>query len=390
MGLCTTVMLLTACGSRTVTPAGQVKVGVLVSLSGAGGAIGTEQAKAMRLAVEGLNSGGGVHGAKLQLVVADTGSYPAQSAIAMRQLIVQDKVAAVLGPTLSIEAVRADPIANALQTPVLAVSNTAPGIVGRCAYACQWIWRNSLGADQTVTANVADDVRRRNPVSAAVLHTAPDVLAESEAHIAATAFRAHGVTVVADVTLPRAHSGTPAVARVVARALRGRPGVLFVSATDGAEAAETIRAARAQGFRGDILGGDALNESSAIRAAGKAGRGVRTGSAWFAGNDFPANSHFVSTFQSAFRARPDQFAAQAYSGVAILAQAIQRGGAYDGALTVAQRRAAVQRGLGTVALTTPLGPFRFTRDHDVRQVVWILQGNSRGTDDLVQFCDPTC
>jgi len=76
--------------------------------------------------------------------------------------------------------------------------------------------------------------------------------------------------------------------------------------------------------------------------------------------------------------------------VMILAQAIERGDALGGDLSLPQRRAAIQKGLAKVALTTPLGPFRFTRDHDVDQIVWLLESNGEDAHDLVQFCDPTC
>jgi hypothetical protein len=39
---------------------------------------------------------------------------------------------------------------------------------------------------------------------------------------------------------------------------------------------------------------------------------------------------------------------------------------------------------------TPLGPFRFTQDHDVSQIVWVLSMTAAGGHTLVGFCDPDC
>ena len=147
---------------------------------------------------------------------------------------------------------------------------------------------------------------------------------------------------------------------------------------------------RSEDFDGPILGGDIFNATGVVSATGEAGRGLRTGAAWQAGNDFPANTHFLRAFNSAFHVQPDQFAAQAYAGIEIISQAIGRGEAQRGGLSIAQRRKAVQKGLGQVALTTPLGPVRFTRDHDVDQIVWILELDGRGDHNLVQFCNPGC
>ena len=51
-----------------------------------------------------------------------------QAINAMTKLVEEDQVAAVIGPTLSTEAVAADPVAQEAGTPVLGVSNTASGL----------------------------------------------------------------------------------------------------------------------------------------------------------------------------------------------------------------------------------------------------------------------
>lgn len=380
---------LSACGGSGSQPTKQLNVGALLALTGEAAPIGAEQLRAMRLAVDQTNAAGGIDGTKLNLMVADTHSDPSRSAVEMRRLI-GEGVTAVLGPTLSIEAVRADPVANQLQTPVLSVSNTAPRIVGNCPYPCQWIWRDSLGGNRTVAANVASLLQEGTVSSVALVHSASDYLAASETQIAQAAFEAAGVRITANVQLPPPGSGRRAVNRDIARALKSRPSVLFVTSSDGEEAAVAIRLARADGFRGNILAGDSLNSAGATQALKRAGQGVRTGAAWYGRNDFPANINFVRAFINAFHAEPDQFAAQAYTGIQILAQAIGRGGARAGDLTLAQRRSAIGTGLGQVALTTPLGPFRFTSTHDVSQIVWILEGDGRGGHTLAQFCNPGC
>ena len=364
-------------------------VGALIALTGAGSPIGTEQLQAIRLAVDQVNAAGGVGGTKLDLVVADSHSDPAHATAAMRNLIGQG-VVAVLGPTLSLSAVSADPVANQLRTPVLSISNTAPGIVGRCAYPCEWIWRDSLGGARTVTANVQSLLNDQRVSSVALLSSTADILAAFESVTAQAAFRAHGTRIAADVKLPPPDGSSSAVAPDVARALRSRPDALFVSSSDGNEAARAARSARADGFRGQILAGDTLNAAEPSRVAGGADRGVRTGAAWYLGNDFPANINFVRAFFGRYGDEPDQFAAQAYVGIQILAQAIVRGGARVGGLSIAQRRNAVQKGLGQVALTTALGPFRFTASHDVEQIAWILEGDGRGGHRLAGFCNPEC
>ena len=99
---------------------------------------------------------------------------------------------------------------------------------------------------------------------------------------------------------------------------------------------------------------------------------------------------FVTAYQQAYREPPDQFAAQAYSGLEILADAIGRGKLEVGDLALGARRARLQASLGKAALMTPLGPFRFTTSHDVAQIVWVLDTTADGQHELAGFCNPGC
>lgn len=381
-------LALGACGdAKTGARGPTLTLGALVSTTGQASALGAAQERGARLAVEQLNEAAGADGTHLALNVADDGSDPARGAEEMHQLIDSGAVA-VLGPTLSLVAVKAHPVANDLRTPVVAISNTVDGIVGRCAYPCEWIWRASVGAKVTVAAAVDYETDRRRAANAAIVRS-DDLLAASESQVAVRELRARGTRVAAPVTIP-AGGDAAAIDRAVARAISGRPDLLFVTSSSGDQAAGAVRAARAQGFTGQIIGGNLLNNTGVARAAGAAAEGVRTGAAWFGGNQFPANTAFVRAYRRAYGEAPDQFAAQAYTGVQILAQAIERGGAGAAGLSLDERRERVQDGLSEVALTTPLGPFRFTATHDVDQIAWILGLTGRGGHDLVGFCAPTC
>ena len=60
-----------------------------------------------------------------------------------------------------------------------------------------------------------------------------------------------------------------------------------------------------------------------------------------------------------------------------------------GFTNVATDRAAFKVSLEAVSLETPLGPFRFTADHDVYQPVWIVAMNGKGGYRLVTEVPPT-
>lgn len=355
-----------------------IRLGAIFSTTGAGTAYGPQQVKAARLAVRQVNATGGVRGAKIRLTIVNDGSVPATAASKMRTLITEDKVVAVLGPTFSNSAASADPVADSLATPVLAVSNTGPGIVGQCAYPCTWIFRDSLGEATSLPANIDTYVARAHPTSASVLYPATDPFAASTATIGAQALTADGVDVPAPVVVPDPTQPTAAVAQ----ALAGSPSVVVVTSSSATAAGEIVKALRAQGFKGQILGGNAFNSKSVAETAGSADTGTQSAAAWFVGNPSKVNKSFVAAYRARYGSAPDQFAALAYTGVKLLATAAAS--ARLDFTSVAHDRTVLEASLAKVRANTPLGQFQFTADHDVDQPIWVVAATAGGGYRLVK------
>jgi ABC-type branched-subunit amino acid transport system substrate-binding protein len=149
--------------------------------------------------------------------------------------------------------------------------------------------------------------------------------------------------------------------------------------------------ARNLGFTGSLIGGNTMNSTATASMLGTAGLGAVSGAAWTRHVSFPANASFLQAYQGAYGQPADEFAAQAFTAVEILAAALHTAKPGWGAgATVAAQRTAVQSALADTALMTPLGPFRFTADHDVDQTVWIVAVGGGGTHTLVGFCNPGC
>ncbi len=173
-----------------------ISLGSIFSTTGDGVPFGPQQVKGAQLAVDEINEDGGVNGAELTLTQRDDASDPATSAKEMSTLIDSDQAIAVLGPTFSNSAAEADPVANdAGMTPVLAVSNTGPGIVGDCDYPCEFIFRNSLGEATAIPANVDNLVAREKPANVTIIYPEGDDFGKTSAQTAAGAFRENGVKV---------------------------------------------------------------------------------------------------------------------------------------------------------------------------------------------------
>lgn len=368
-------------GSASVSGAGEViPIGSIFSVTGDGAAFGPQQLRAARLAVREVNRDPDeMNGARFKLVQRDDHSDPAESARQMKRLVVDDQVIAVLGPTFSNSAAEAHPVANRLGTPVLAVSNTGPGIVGDCPYPCDFIFRDSLGEAAAIPANI-DTLLKEKPglASVKVFVPADDPFGKTSAETAREALVAEGVRAKMVTTRPDGR-----IAPI-------RPDgfeAAVVTASSGTAAAKIIRQLRNWLLpKGPILGGNALNSRLAGEQAGPAGKGVRVASAWFAGNDSEENREFIAAYREAYGEDPDQFAAQAYTGVKLLAEAADDAGLLFS--DVAPDRKALREALETVDEETPLGEFSFTADHDVRQPIWIVAMNGEGGFTLAEEVKP--
>ena len=377
----TTAFALAGCGGSDDENAwdGQsITFGALFSTTGDGSPFGPQQVKGAKLAVDEINADGGINGADLQLVQRDDESDPATSADEMKELIEQVQAMAVLGPTFSNSAAEADPIANQNRTPVLAVSNTGPGIVGDCDYPCEYVFRDSLGEATAIPANVKNLVDRENPKFAKVLYPVDDPFGQTSAETAVQAFKDEGVKVTS------MQVGANGIGQHMTDE---RQDAFMITASSGETGAGIVKDLRnAYGAKTPILGGNAFNSPVVAKSLGRQGKGVQSAAAWYAGNHSDENHEFMANYMAKYGQEPDQFAAQAYTGVKLLADAAEEADLQFG--DIAADREALKTALEGVSEETPLGDFSFTPDHDVSQPIWIVQMNGKGSYDLVAKVNP--
>src|SRR5262249_61041601 len=83
----------------TVPPRAQdvVKLGLVAAMSGQSAKSGEAIVRGLSIAVDEINARGGLLGKKVELIVRDDESNPAKGAIAARELVQREKVAALFG-----------------------------------------------------------------------------------------------------------------------------------------------------------------------------------------------------------------------------------------------------------------------------------------------------
>jgi len=330
-------------------PSGGALIGAALSLTGAAAVYGAQQRAGIQAAAEEIAQGGGP---KLQVLIEDDGSTKEQGITVFQKFINRDKVSAILGPTLSNTASAADPLAQQAQVPVLGISNTAAtGITDIGNY----IWRDSLTEAQVIPGAFKKAREKLGFKSAGVLYGNDDVFTKAGYDVMRKTLADQGIKVLDTQTFAKPdrdfHAQLTALIGV-------KPDVVVVSALAD-NAAAIVSQARQLGWSGPILGGNGFNSPAFIKNAGAAAEGVMVGTSWNSLSQEPANQKFLEAMKKR-GVNPDQFSAQAFTGVQILAEAIKRAGGKTG-------REEIEKGLGLVKdLDTPLGKFSFTPSRDAQ------------------------
>jgi branched-chain amino acid transport system substrate-binding protein len=364
-----------------------IKLGAVLSITGAGGVYGPQSRDGMMLAVTEINKSGGVNGAQIALTVKDDASDKAQSAQVAQTMIQGDQDMALLGPTLSNSAVAVHPLAESLKTPILAVSTTGINIVPNCnfpnATPCRYVFRDSLGEQTAIPDNIQSYAADAHPTTGVLLVAQDDKFSSDGGKIVQDTVAANSINLLKTIKFNKAE---PDLSPYVTQAVQLHPDVIFITSLGGIPA-KIMTEARKQGWQGQFLGGNGFNTATVSKNAGAAGLGARSGSAWYLGNSFPSNADFVTSFKAAYGHDPDQFAAQGYAGIKIIADAAKRAN-----LTftdLAGDRDKLRSAMESVNIQTPLGPFQFTSQHDVKQTVWIIKMDGQGGFTLVHEIKPS-
>ena len=327
---------------------GPAKMGAALSMTGAAATYGQSQKNGLEAATEEVNGSNSLQGIKLELLVEDDATSKEQGINVFQRFINTDKVSVIIGPTLSTTATAADPLAQQAKVPVLAISNTSPtGITDIGDY----IWRDSLTEAQVVPGAVKKAKAKIAFKSAAVLYGNDDVFTKAGYDVMKKALADENVTVVDTQTFAKPDRDFSAQLT----AMKGKkPEILVISALAD-NAAAIVAQARQLGYAGPILGGNGFNSPGFIKNAGPAAEGVLVGTSWNSASTAPANQRFKELMQKR-GANPDQFSAQAYSGVLIVAEAVRKAGYKTG-------RDDIKGGFAQVKdLDTPLGKFSFTKN----------------------------
>jgi branched-chain amino acid transport system substrate-binding protein len=326
-----------------------IKIGAAETLTGDNASYGVSIRKGIELAVAEVNASKFLGSSQLSLVIMDDKADKQEGISVYNKLINDEKVSLIIGPTLSSTAFAADPVAQKAGVPVLGTSTTALGITAMGDY----IFRDSLPQAAVIPGTLGFVAAKYKPTKAAMLFESTNEYSKSEADVFKAALAKINIQLVASESYSKGDSDF----RTQLSKLAAKKPDLYVFCSLIGEAIPVLQQAREIGITAPIVGGNGFNNPNVIKNGQEAAEGLIVGSSWFIDSPAPKSKAFVESYRKKYGSDPDQFAAQSYAGVYIVATAIKNAGSAE--------RADIRAALAKIRnLDTALGTFSFDENRD--------------------------
>lgn len=315
--------MLAACGPKDAGDAGgAIRLGHFASMTGDTASFGQSTDQGIRLAIDEINSTGGVLGRTLELVTEDDRSVTEEARTAAQKLIQRDGVIALLGEVASSRSMAAAPEAQRAGVPMVSPASTnvkvteiGDYVFRTCfidpfqgAVMARFAW-NELGARRVA---ILFDFKQDYSVGLA------DAFRETWAKL--------GGELVAD---ERYTSGDIEFRAQLTTIRAANPDAVFVPGYY-TELGLLAKQARELGISAPLLGGDGWDSEKTLEIGGAAVEGYYFSTHYSAEADDPRVQAFVLQFKQKYGNVPDAMAALGYDAAKLLADALARAGSTDG------------------------------------------------------------
>ncbi len=294
--------------------AADIKIGVAEALTGPASQYGIPIRNGFELAADEINAQGGIHGVPIQLVVEDERGKKEEAINVYKKLAFRDKVLMIFGPTLSNSMFAAGPIANAAHFVAFGTSNTATGITDMGPYT----FRSSPMESDVVPVTLKSAISHLHIRTAGIIYGNDDAFTKSGYDVFRKSLEDQHMVIAGTETYSRGDVDfKPQLTKLMAL----HPDAIICPCLSE-EGANIMLQARSLGMKQPFIGGNGFNSPQLIQNAGKAAEGTIVGSPWFSDNPSPENQHFISAYRKKYGTPPNQFSAQSYDALYIVADAL--------------------------------------------------------------------
>jgi branched-chain amino acid transport system substrate-binding protein len=296
-----------------------ITIGEFTAMSGDQATFGVSNDRGLQMAVEEINSKGGVNGLPLKVKLYDDQGLPDQAKTVVTKLIEQDNVTAVIGDVASSNTLQAAPEAQKTKVPLITPASTNVSVTKTGDYIFRTCFIDPFQGG--VMATFA--TKQLHAKTAAILFDNSQDYSKGLAAAFRTGFMKLGGKIVADEAFQK---GALDYHSQLSNIKAANPDVIFVP-TYYNSAGAIGRTARGLGITVPLLGGDGWDSDELFTNAGGNLEGCYFSNHYSIENTSPLVKSFVAAYQKKYNGgNPDAMAALAYDATKIVASAITAAG----------------------------------------------------------------
>jgi len=300
----------------------EIKIGYAGGFTGYLAPYDQPSLKGVQLAVDQLNAAGGILGMQIELVVKDTRTDTAQSAVAAQELVDEGVVAMIVSCDVD-PAVASGVVAQAAEIPAAsscASTPTLPAAVGPYMFL-------NYTADNLQGTVLAQYAREQGAENAYILLSRDTPYTEKPPEYFGEAFEAMGGNVVAVGEYAMGQQDFSAEVTNI-KSLDPQPDVIQTSAYEP-DFPAFIKQLRAAGIDTPVLGSDGIDSPTTF-GLGDVAEGVVFSNAGFASPGSPLETYEMAYEEKYGEPNDTVFTATGYDLMMIIAAAIEAAGSTDG------------------------------------------------------------
>jgi branched-chain amino acid transport system substrate-binding protein len=313
-------VVFAAAGMNHVYAADTIKVGFHAPLTGFAASDGKSASEGAKLAVEQINSTGGVNGKMLELVVYDDQAKAAQAIPIANKLIGQDEVVVGVSGSYSGPTRSAANVFQEASIPYIAAYAIHPDVTR----AGNYVFRTSfLGEVQgRGGAKLVGDMLGKKRV---VVITLQNDFGKSLAAGFKSKAADYGIKIVNEYqySIKDRQFGS-----IVAKVKADKPDAIYASGYYFT-AGPLVSQLRAAGVTVPIIGQEGYDSQKFIEIAGASAEGIIITTSLDRDSDVPETKNFISAFEKKAGFKADMVAASAHTAVLVAADALRRAGSTD-------------------------------------------------------------
>jgi len=175
------------------------KVGAVFSVTGRASFLGDPEKKTAMMLADQINAAGGIGGHPLELIVYDDEGDPTKCALAVRKLITQDKVCAIIGPSLSGFSLAVLPEAEKHKIPLVSCAASYK-IVNNEKTGKPFKWVFKVPQSDSMAVEAIYDHMKKSGIKKIAIMTGTTGYGKSGRGELARLAPKYGITIVADET----------------------------------------------------------------------------------------------------------------------------------------------------------------------------------------------